>query len=275
MIPSLIFPTSSEMYAERLPELQTSYFSYPTLCQKLKVIDDSERQICSIRPEPEVLAQNFEDDALALESRAKKDDVLIKAGVTLGIVSFCSLPITTAALEALSWTGFVAGACGMIGGTVDLCVNPTVNMKCLNAEARARDIGINRIERLREKINFIHIELQRQSREKTLSDMDIAQLTSAERGFSRMLSKFIELQRNCSKTIEVNKISAKNIVAKYGPTQCEFSFIPTQTTNRPIYDTQYRQIGAMFTTTTGERQPRVHEYTSRFRPLKLHTEGEE
>jgi len=183
----LIYPRQKEMLCENLHEIQTSYVYSPVLCKKLKDMDTQEK---SLEGRAENLSKSIEERVDFSNNRR-----LLLLGAS--IFSFSTNLFLIHKASAVKSELYLA-SCTLSSAVTVPIMFKTMNswsfdIECLNAEAKARGIGKERIKRLITKIHDIQDEIDMQELEKVLSDEEIEQLKKAKGGFEKLYNKYMKI----------------------------------------------------------------------------------
>jgi len=141
---SLVFPTSQEMMIQNLPSFTGGMWTAPTkLCKALKKIDDKELQIQSSELPSEKIAKEYEKNYLGWE----KTTIFLRRTAFAAPIVILAAPLggTIAAISSFVVPYLSAAAC-----------YPSMNY--LNCRIKGSKIGVDRINRLQEKIYEIFSE---------------------------------------------------------------------------------------------------------------------
>lgn len=141
---SLVFPTSQDMMIQNLPPFKGSIWTAPTkLCKALKKIDDKEFEIQSSGLPSEKIAKEYETHYLCWE----KTTIFLKRTAFAAPIVILAAPLggAIAAISSFVVPYLSAAAC-------------YPSMHYLNCQNKGRKIGVDRINRLQEKIYEIFSE---------------------------------------------------------------------------------------------------------------------
>lgn len=183
----LIYPRQKEMLCENLHEVQTSYVYSPVLCKKLKDMDTQEK---SLQGRAENLSKSIEERVDFSNNRR-----LLLLSATIFSISTNLFLIHKASTVN---SELYLASCMLSSAVTVPIIFKTMNswsfdIACSNAEAKARGIGKERIERLITKIHDIQDEIDMQELERVLSDKDIEQLKKAKIGFEKLYNKYMKI----------------------------------------------------------------------------------
>ena len=175
----LIFPTTSEMLIRNLSELQSA----PSLCKALEDIDAEEKTIKLTNSDSEKLARFIETEYRnARVGRVAK--IIISPLAAVGSFAFGILT-----------SGIWLPATVVVPSL--LCLGDTYYrwsflVDRVNAQAKARGVGVSRIHRIQEKIDKIGSKIIDSIGEERI------QLQKSQRGLTRIYEKFSKIYKSQS-----------------------------------------------------------------------------